>query len=69
LKGISDIKEYLRKNFNRDVPEGFSDRELLKFIAANAYNLQKASMKLNNHFDWLSKVSGIRMNKQVLDLV
>lgn len=26
-------------------------------------------MKLNNHFDWLSKISGVKMNQQVLNLV
>jgi hypothetical protein len=38
-KAIEDVKVYLKVNFHKDVPEGFSDRELLKFVQANFFDL------------------------------
>ena len=39
IKALQDVKEYLKTNFNKEVPEGFSDRELLKFVQANFFDL------------------------------
>lgn len=31
-KALDDIKQYLKNNYKTEIPEGFSDRELLKFV-------------------------------------
>lgn len=54
-----DMKNHLRVTLSIDVPASFSDREILKFLQANSFNLDKAGVKLTNHFKWLSKLSGI----------
>ena len=38
-KALQDVKDYLKIQFNKEVPEGFSDRELLKFVQANFFDL------------------------------
>lgn len=38
-KALEDIKEHLRTNYKTEIPEGFSDRELLKFVQANFFDL------------------------------
>jgi hypothetical protein len=56
---ILEMKNYLRVTLQIDVPDNFSDREILKFLQANAFSLDRAGVKLTNHFKWLSKLSGI----------
>lgn len=55
---IAAIKDYL-ETIKVVIPEHFHDRELLKFVQANFFDLKKTSVKLSNHFEWLSKISGI----------
>lgn len=54
LQGIQNIKQWLRENKNIEVPPGFDDRNLLKFIQANFFNMKNAGEKLANHFNWLA---------------
>lgn len=42
-------KDRLAAN-NIILPENYSDRDLLKFLQANAWNLDTAQVKLSNHF-------------------
>jgi hypothetical protein len=56
LQAIENIKKWLKQNKNINIPGGFDDRNLLKFIQANFFDLNKAGEKLFNHFNWLASL-------------
>lgn len=43
------------------MPEGFSDREVLKFLQGNSFDMNIASTKLVNNFKWLTEVTALEM--------
>lgn len=55
-KGIENVVQWLRKEKKCEVPANFSDRNLLKFVQANFFNIEKAGNKLFNHFNWLDSL-------------
>lgn len=38
---------------NTQVPEGFDEKDLLKFVQANFFQIDKAGEKIHAHFGWL----------------
>ncbi len=56
LKGIENIKKWLKQNKGIDVPTGFDDRNLLKFVQANFFNMENAAQKLVSHFNWIASL-------------
>lgn len=67
LEQIRLIKEKIKKEHNTDVPEGFSDREVLKFLQGNSFDMNIASTKLVNNFKWLTEVTALEMTPQLLE--
>jgi hypothetical protein len=53
-KNIQDFKIYLTDVLKLKIPIDFSDRDLLKFLHADSYNLNKAGVNLSDHFFWLT---------------
>jgi hypothetical protein len=54
---------------NIEMPVDFNDRELLKFVQANAWNLDKTGTQLANHFKWLSSIAGVTITPQIVKLI
>lgn len=54
--GMAKVVEWLRKEKNCEVPSDFSDRNVLKFVQANFFVIDKAGEKLFNHFNWLKSL-------------
>lgn len=68
--GINRAIEWLRKEKQVEVPEGFGERNLLKFVQANFFNIDKAGEKLFNHFNWLQTLpKEPRLSKQTIKLL
>ncbi len=44
-----------------EIPKNFDDRELLKFVQANHFDLQKTGVKLTNTFKWLTQVADVQV--------
>jgi len=69
-KGIADVKEWLKKTKKIDVPEGYIDRNVLKFVQANFFQIDKAGEKLALHFQWLESLpSEPRLDKHTIKLL
>lgn len=66
---IENIKKYLKETQKVDIPKDFDDRELLKFVQANNFDLQKSGVKLSNHFKWLSDIAGVKITPGILKLI
>ena len=45
------------------------DREILKFLNANFYDLNKAKAQLSSKFKWLSEVADVKINPQIIRLI
>jgi hypothetical protein len=56
LEGIDKVKKWLKDNKNCQIPLGFDDRNILKFVQANFFKIDKAGEKLFNHFNWLASL-------------
>ncbi len=69
-KGIADVKQYLRNVKKLEVPETFSDRNVLKFVQANFFQIDKAGDKLALHFVWLQGLPREpKLNKYTIKLL
>ena len=55
VDSMEKTKDVLFKK--RAYPQGFNDRELLKFVQAAYFNVDKAVEKLVAHFDWLESIA------------
>ena len=51
--GIANVKRWLKEQKQCDVPANFGDRNVLKFVQANFFKIDKAGEKLFKHFAWL----------------
>lgn len=56
IRGVDNVKRWLKVNKGIDIPEGFDDRNILKFVQANFFVIEKAGEKLFNHFNWLASL-------------
>jgi hypothetical protein len=54
--GIERVVDWLQKEKQQAVPEGFGERNLLKFVQANFFAIDKAGERLFNHFKWLDSI-------------
>lgn len=68
--GIANVTAWLLKEKKVVVPEGFGDRNMLKFCQANFFAIDKAGEKLANHFNWLDTLpKEPRLTKNTIKLL
>ena len=53
---MTALKTYLRGKGVETMPNGFHERDWLKWIQANAYDVEKAGEKLFKHVSWLESI-------------
>ena len=58
-KAIPELKVWLKTNKNMDIPPGFDDREVLKFIQASFFKIPEIGDKIAKHFLWLESLPAV----------
>ena len=53
-KGMNALKAYIRNKGVEEMPPGFVERDWLKWIQANGYDVDKSGEKLYKHLSWLT---------------
>jgi len=53
-EAIRNVKEWIWKNKQVRTPSNVSDRDILKFIQADFFVIDKIGEKLSKHYNWLS---------------
>ena len=61
---LQNLKEYMVRE-GVIIPEGYKDRDLLKFMQGERFNIPVVSEKLKNHFIWLEALPIARTLTQI----
>ena len=47
---IAEMRDYITNHLKEEIPDNFTDRDILKFYQSNEWNTQKSAHNLIRHF-------------------
>ena len=69
-QGVEKLRQWLLKEKNCQVPDGFDKKDLLKYVQANFFQIDKAGEKIFAHFAWLRSLPTVpTLNKTTIKML